>query len=74
MMNFRSISLCNVVYKILSKILVKNIKPILDKVIGETQSTFVSHRLIADNIIIASEVLHWMTKRKKIMEVRRFLQ
>lgn len=65
MMNFRPISLCNVIYKILSKVLVNNIKPILDKVIGETQSTFVSHCLIVDNILIASEVFHWMTKRKK---------
>lgn len=65
MMNFRPISLYNVVYKILSKVLVNNIKPILDKVIGETQSTFVSHRLIADNILISSEVFHWMTKKKK---------
>lgn len=45
MADFRSISLCNVVYKILSKVLV-----------GESQSAFVSNKLIIDDIIIATEI------------------
>lgn len=35
--HFRPISLCNVVYKIISKLLVDKIRPLLDKMISPTQ-------------------------------------
>lgn len=39
--NFRSITLCNVSYKILSKVLVNRIRPMLDKIVGPCQSSFI---------------------------------
>lgn len=65
MVDFRYISLCNLVYKILSKMLVNRIKPVLESVVGDEQSAFISNRLIADNIIIASEVFHWLNSRRR---------
>ena len=62
--HFRPISLCNVTYKIISKILVNRLKPLMDKLISPFQNAFIQGRSITDNILLAHEIFDTLKKKK----------
>lgn len=55
--DFRPISLCNVIYKTITKILANRIKKVISRIVGPEQGAFVPDRDISDNILLAHELV-----------------
>ncbi|PKI67924.1 hypothetical protein CRG98_011520 [Punica granatum] len=62
--DFRPISLCNVCYKVISKIIADRLKPLLDRIISPNQTAFIEGRWINENDLLAQEILHTMRKTR----------
>lgn len=61
---FRLIALCNVVYKLITKILAGRLRSLLDLIVHPLQAAFVPKRSILDNIIINQEIMFYLKNIK----------
>lgn len=54
---FRHISCCSILYKIISKMFCERLKMVLPKLISSSQSAVVEGRLLADNVLLCQELI-----------------
>lgn len=64
MEQFRPIALCNVFFKIITKIIAERLGQVLEDIIHPDQAAFIPHRSIRDNIMINHKVMHYMNLKK----------
>ncbi|XP_057986580.1 uncharacterized protein LOC131171138 [Hevea brasiliensis] len=65
MKDLHPIGLCNVLYKIIFKILTSRLQPFMNAIIGDEQSAFTKGQLIFDNILLGHELMHSLRLRKQ---------
>ncbi|KAA3479296.1 reverse transcriptase [Gossypium australe] len=64
LVNFRPISLCSVIYKIVAKTVANKLQGVIGSCIDRVQSAFHPGRLISDNMLLAYEILHTFKKKR----------
>lgn len=62
--DFRPISLVTSLYKIIAKVLTLQLRKVMGKVVDSSQGAFVKRRQIMDEILIASECIDGIKKKK----------
>lgn len=61
--DFRPIGLCNMVYRLITKVIANRIKPVLDGLIHPSQTSFVPGRNSQENVVIAKEMAFFFKKK-----------
>lgn len=62
---YKSISLCSMVYKIITKIIVRKLKFVMPLLVAPNQVSFFIGRFIIDNVLVTQEVIHSMRSDRR---------
>ncbi|XP_057485879.1 uncharacterized protein LOC130772160 [Actinidia eriantha] len=62
--DFRPIACCNVIYKVISKIIASRLAPALNSIVDSAQSAFVQNRYMTDNIFLLQELLRTYGRKR----------
>ncbi|XP_038988602.1 uncharacterized protein LOC120112787 [Phoenix dactylifera] len=71
--HFRPISLCTTLYKVVARIMVRRMKPLLPGIISQEQGAFIAGRNISHNVLLAQEMmwdLQQASKRRSLMAIK----
>ena len=66
--DYRPISLCNVVYKIIAKMVVSRLKIFLPYIVSPTQCAFVPGRMNTNNVLAGHECFHTIKNKREAKE------
>lgn len=63
--DLRPISLCNVLIKVITKVIANHLKKLLDGMVSQNQSAFIPGRLISNNVMVSYEVMHYLKQKRR---------
>lgn len=63
--DYRPISMLGCIYKMIAKVITSRLQPVMDSLVGPSQSSFIKGRQILDGALIAGELIE-SCRRKKI--------
>lgn len=66
--DFRPISCCNVVYKIIAKLIATRVAMVLPYIIDKAQSAFVKDRSMVENIHLAQEIMRGYARKRTALK------
>ncbi|XP_016676328.1 uncharacterized protein [Gossypium hirsutum] len=74
LVNFRTINLYTVLYKIMAKVITNRLQGVIGECIDKAQSAFIPRRLLTDNVLVSYELLHTLRQKrigkKRLMAVK----